>query len=109
MACDSWDGNASLTRDHSLMKRIVAAFLFAALLSALPALSQPAPSMTAHFIDVGQAHATLLEFSCGAMLIDVGAQDDDHEQALIDYLEQFFARRTPPPDADPQRTSATPG
>ncbi len=34
-------------------------------LVALPALSQQRPAMTAHFIDVGQAHATLLEFPCG--------------------------------------------
>ena len=34
--------------------------------------------MVAHYIDVGQANATLLEFSCGAVLIDAGAQDDDH-------------------------------
>jgi len=50
--------------------------------------------MTAHFVNVGQAHATLLEFSCGAMLIDAGAEDDAHEQTLIDYLNTFFARRT---------------
>ncbi|OFW02255.1 MAG: hypothetical protein A3J29_23155 [Acidobacteria bacterium RIFCSPLOWO2_12_FULL_67_14b] len=50
--------------------------------------------MTAHFIDVGQAHATLLEFSCGAMLIDAGTQDDAHETALLGYLDAFFARRT---------------
>jgi beta-lactamase superfamily II metal-dependent hydrolase len=60
----------------------------------LPALSQPNPSMTAHFMNVGQAHATLLEFACGAVLIDVGAQDDASQDVLVDYLEQFFKRRS---------------
>jgi competence protein ComEC len=49
--------------------------------------------MTAHFIDVDQAHATLLEFSCGAVLVDVGSQDDDSSTALVDYLNAFFTRR----------------
>jgi beta-lactamase superfamily II metal-dependent hydrolase len=50
--------------------------------------------MTAHFIDVGQAHSTLLEFSCGAMLIDAGTKDDEHEEELLEYLDEFFDRRT---------------
>lgn len=62
--------------------------------SAWSLYAQPAASMTAHFIDVGQAHSTLLEFSCGAMLIDTGTQDDDYEEDLIDYLDDFFDRRT---------------
>jgi len=28
--------------------------------------------MMAHFIDVGQANATLLEFPCGVVLVDAG-------------------------------------
>jgi competence protein ComEC len=55
---------------------------------------QPSAQMTAHFINVGQAHATLLEFQCGAMLVDIGSQDDDHTAALTAYLTAFFARRT---------------
>ena len=31
--------------------------------------------MTAHFINIGQGQSVLLEFPCGAMLIDAGAQD----------------------------------
>jgi competence protein ComEC len=58
--------------------------------------SQP-PSgnqMQAHFINVGQADAALLEFPCGAVLIDAGAQDTLTRHALIQYLHHFFARRT---------------
>jgi len=51
--------------------------------------------MAAHFIDMGQADCTLLEFPCGAVIIDAGAQDDDvFVPRLIDYLEKFFQRRT---------------
>lgn len=46
--------------------------------------------MHAHYIDVGQADCTLLEFPCGAILIDVGTQDADHTQRLIKYLDDFF-------------------
>ena len=56
------------------------------------------PTMTAHFIDVGQADATLLEFPCGAILIDAG-RDSESETAIVDYLESFFKRR-----ADLKRT-----
>ena len=49
--------------------------------------------MYAHFINVGQADATLLEFPCGAILIDAGAQDDSHIDSLINYLAGFFQSR----------------
>lgn len=52
------------------------------------------PAMYAHCVDVGQANACLLEFQCGAILIDAGAQDQDHETRLVDYLKEFFQRRT---------------
>ena len=42
----------------------------------------------------GQADATLLEFPCGAILIDAGAQDTTAQTTLIQYLQHFFARRT---------------
>lgn len=51
-------------------------------------------TMQAHFISVGQGLAVLLEFPCGAVLIDTGAQDDEHVDLLVDYLTEFFARRT---------------
>ena len=38
-------------------------------------LASADPPMTAHFIDVGQGDATLLEFPCGAVLIDAGARE----------------------------------
>ncbi|MFI5161241.1 MAG: ComEC/Rec2 family competence protein [Sphingobacteriales bacterium] len=53
----------------------------------------PQAAMYAHFINVGQADATLLEFPCGAILIDAGAQDANYEQQLLQYLRNFFARR----------------
>ncbi len=55
------------------------------------------PKMTAHFIDVGQGNSALLEFSCGAILIDAGGENSATTQNLISYLERFFARR---PDLD---------
>jgi beta-lactamase superfamily II metal-dependent hydrolase len=56
------------------------------------AATAQAPTMTAHFINVGQAHSTLLEFPCGAILIDAGS-DGDHRGSVVSYLERFFARR----------------
>src|SRR4051795_12193375 len=51
------------------------------------------PQMRVHYIDVGQAASTLLEFPCGAILIDTGAQDEAHVEALKTYMKEFFARR----------------
>lgn len=63
-------------------------------LIAIPIRANDPPVMFAHFIDVGQADATLLEFPCGAILIDAGAQDDAHVDSLVSYLDRFFQRRT---------------
>ncbi len=49
--------------------------------------------MSAHFINVGQADSTLLEFPCGAVLIDAGAQDQQYEDNLITCLNKFFEKR----------------
>jgi len=54
-------------------------------------------AMVAHFIDVGQGSATLLEFPCGAILIDTGGELNaafDSEPQLISFLKDFFERRT---------------
>src|SRR5262245_8968508 len=50
-----------------------------------------------HYIDVGQADAILLEFDKAAVMIDAGAEATNNpieETHLIDYLNQFFQRRT---------------
>lgn len=49
--------------------------------------------MHAHFISVGHANATLLEFACGAVLIDAGAQDDEHVEKPVSYLRGVFQER----------------
>src|SRR4051812_41203290 len=56
-----------------------------------------AGSMNAHFINVGQGASVLLEFSCGAALIDTGGEangDFNSTPVLTAYLDAFFARRT---------------
>ena len=53
--------------------------------------------MVLHFIDIGQGDATLLEFPCGAILIDTGGEQNelfDSDKALLAHLDAFFARRT---------------
>ena len=60
------------------------------------ALPQPAlrPDwMLAHYINVGQGNATLLEFSCGVALIDTGGQGATGRAQLLAYLNAVFARR----------------
>lgn len=50
--------------------------------------------MQAWFLDVGQGAATLLEFPCGAILIDTGGDGDAHVESLVQQLEWFFRRRS---------------
>ena len=56
-------------------------------------LAAQGPVMKAHFIDVGQANATLLEFKCGVVLIDAGAQDDVYVDGLVDFITSVFDAR----------------
>lgn len=73
--------------------------------AAPPAKSaRPAPSgepeARFHLIDVGQGFAALVEFPCGAALVDTGGETSfqfDSGQKLVRTLEAFFARR---PDLD---------
>jgi len=54
------------------------------------------PQMKAHFINVGQGDAVLLEFPCGAMLVDAGGEKGggfDSNKVLDAYLGAFFERR----------------
>jgi competence protein ComEC len=64
----------------------------------VPRLAAAEPArMRVHFVDVGQGASTLVEFPCGAMLIDTGGEENSSFQgvpALMTYLEAFFARRT---------------
>jgi hypothetical protein len=58
------------------MTRCLARLMMFAVVSILltrsAAAAQPS-SMTAHFINIGQGESVLLEFPCGAMLVDAGA------------------------------------
>ena len=70
--------------------------LVVAVLSILSALSASA-AVTVHYINVGQADATLVEFSDGALLIDAGGEftgDTSQQDHLTGYLRDFFARRS---------------
>lgn len=68
----------------------------ALLLGASAAFAQPAgPDRVAvHYINVDQGSAALLEFPCGAILIDAGGRTGASTTHLIAYLNSFFARRT---------------
>lgn len=46
-----------------------------------------------HYLDVDQGAAALLEFPCGAVMIDTGGRGDGAGAHLIAYLDAFFARR----------------
>jgi hypothetical protein len=44
-------------------------------------------------VNVGQASATLPEFPCGVVLVDAGAQDDEHLGGLVDFITSVFDAR----------------
>jgi competence protein ComEC len=66
-------------------------------LSRLPELGASGTAeMRVHLINVGQGQSLLLEFSCGAALIDTGGETNeafDSGNALRNYLDAFFTRR----------------
>ncbi len=56
-----------------------------------------ADDFKAHFINVGQGDATLLEFSKGAVMIDVGGElksINTSRTSFNEYLSKFYTRRT---------------
>lgn len=57
----------------------------------LAAAGATADLMYAHYINVGQGNSTLLQFSCGSVLIDAGGQNDETTAALVAYLKNVFA------------------
>src|SRR5207247_7826197 len=53
--------------------------------------------VTAHYINVGQAASSLIEFKSGAILIDAGGEETDdnvYGDHLVAYLNKFFERRS---------------
>ncbi len=59
---------------------------------------QPLPPgrMRVHVINVGQGAATLLEFACGAVLVDTGGESSGSFDGTVEleaYLDHFFDRR----------------
>jgi len=65
----------------------------------LPRNAVDANTMVAHFIDVGQGDAALLEFSCGVVLIDTGGEKTDEvsgRENLKAYLNAFFQTHSRP-------------
>jgi competence protein ComEC len=58
--------------------------------------SDPERRMVVHLLDVGQGAATLIEFPCGAMLVDTGGEHNDAFDSvprLKEQLDAFFERR----------------
>lgn len=83
---------------------LVALALLAAPLSAQTQFGTLGPDeMRAHFVNVGQGDATILEFACGLMLVDAGrGRDGIPDDVLTDYLRRLFAER---PDLSPAITT----
>jgi len=92
--CLSWFTFTIPNIQLTAMKKIHRLFLWAIIfLFTGNVRAQQDSIMYAHYINVGQAASVLLEFPCGVILIDAGAQDDVYHKKLIDYLTNFFAGR----------------
>ena len=78
-----------------MKKFFVLSIIFFSGLCLIPEANATSPDSVCyvHYINVGQGDASLLEFSCGAILIDAGAQSMDYVDSLINFLENFFDRR----------------
>ncbi len=83
-----------------LPQHLLAPLLLLLLLAALPATLTA--NMKIHLIDVGQGHASLVEFPCGSLLIDTGGEktrrwrsgaNEDGAKKLSAYLLDFFDTR----------------
>ena len=63
--------------------------------SATPsAATEPAgDTMRVHYLDVGQGAAAIIEFACGAVMVDAGGENADTDNQLLKYLSDFFDRR----------------
>lgn len=61
---------------------------------AAPSVGSSKATMAVHYIDVDQGAAALLEFPCGAVMIDAGGRGDSAAQHLLGYLHAFFTRRS---------------
>ena len=104
VGCATDNNREQLDRDRRMARRIReeakaddAAVAAAVPPSLLRTPVDPERSIAVHLLDVGQGAATLIEFPCGAMLVDTGGEQNesfDGVAALITQLEAFFARRT---------------
>ena len=78
------------------MKNPFRARLMAVVVLATCAWPVTAQTMRAHFLDVGQGSAAIIETECAAVLIDTGGElnnEFDSTQSLIDQIEDFFFGR----------------
>lgn len=67
--------------------------LFLLLASGTPLTAQ---TLRAHFLDVGQGSAAILESECAAVLVDTGGEQNnefDSTQSLVDQVDDFFFGR----------------
>jgi len=71
--------------------------VFTFILILLVSVRSVSAQMRVHQINVGQGSATLIEFPCAAILVDAGGEKNalfNSSDALKDYLDEFFDRRT---------------